>query len=601
MMQPGETAIFTLKSPVATGKLIYSVEKDNTILDTKVVDITGFGQKIEIPVLPSYIPNVYIRAYLIGKPETGGLPVFKRALSQIRVLPDSKKLTVDLTTEKSTYLPGETLKVTVQVKDANGKPVTGAIGSLAVVDASVLALLGNPEKNPFAFFYDMKRYLGTTVSVSLMNLVEKLEVKNTANGEKGGAGEGNKGGDTKKKRGIFKDTAFWTGKFTTDASGKAVIDTGKLPDNLTTWKIEAVIATDNTQIGAGRTSITTEQKVMIQENFPRFLRTGDQMDFAPVIFNRTGKRQRFTVEMQTKGAQVTPTKQEIALDNNASLPVIFQVKGILDANANTAPVELSVTAKAEDGSEDGIQKTLILTRGESYETTAFIGTASGVGLDDRLDLTGVRDGGILTLRTSPTLLGNVLTGLDNLLRYPYGCLEQVTSAIIPHIAVKNIHDALKSPYDIKAVKIKYFDYMSSTWEERSVYDIMGDYVVKLMGYRLSSGGFGYWNSGMNYADFALTAYALNTLSDIQAIGVPVDQSMTRGALEYLKTRLEKGIREGCYGKEDECRYRLSEKLAAVTAIAKWSTDGVDALKAYKALGNTSETITTQLDTLRLIS
>lgn len=65
--------------------------------------------------------------------------------------------------------------------------MSGAIGSLAVVDASVLALLGNPEKNPFAFFYDMKRYLGTRVSVSLMNLVEKLEVKNTASGEKGGA------------------------------------------------------------------------------------------------------------------------------------------------------------------------------------------------------------------------------------------------------------------------------------------------------------------------------------------------------------------------------------------------------------------------------
>jgi uncharacterized protein YfaS (alpha-2-macroglobulin family) len=110
--------------------------------------------------------------------------VFKRALSQIRVLPDSKKLTVEVTAEKPKYLPGETLKVTIQVKDADGKPVSGAAGALAVVDESVLALLGNPEKNPFAFFYDMKRYLGTTVHLSLMNLVEKLEVKNAANGEK---------------------------------------------------------------------------------------------------------------------------------------------------------------------------------------------------------------------------------------------------------------------------------------------------------------------------------------------------------------------------------------------------------------------------------
>lgn len=159
LTKPGETAVFTLKSPVAKGKIFYSVEKDDRILASKVIDITGYAQKIEIPVDASYIPNVYVRAYIIGRDDSKGLPVFKRALSQIRVLPDSKKLSVGVTPEKPSYLPGETLKIKVSVKDADGKPVNGAIGALSVVDESVLALLGNPEKNPFAFFYEMKRYL----------------------------------------------------------------------------------------------------------------------------------------------------------------------------------------------------------------------------------------------------------------------------------------------------------------------------------------------------------------------------------------------------------------------------------------------------------
>jgi len=601
MMQPGETAIFTLKSPISKGKIFYSVEKDNTILEAQVVDITGYGQKIEVPVLATYIPNVYLRAYLIGRNDPSGLPVYKRALSQIRVLPDSKKLSVEVKAEKLKYLPWETLKVNIQVKDAAGKPVSGAIGALSVVDESVLALLGNPVKNPLAFFYDMKRYLGTTVSISLMNLVEKLEIKNVGNGEKWGAGEGNKGGDTKKKRGIFKDTAFWTGKFLTDTNGNAVIDTGKLPDNLTTWKIEAVIATDTTQIGAGTTSITTEQKVMIQENFPRFLRTGDQTEFAPVIFNRTGKRQRFTVQMQAKGADVTPTQHEIALDDGTSSAVRFTVKGTLDERSNMGTIELSVVARAEDGSEDGIQKTLMLGRGESYETTAFIGTSSGVGLDEQLNLTGIRDRGILTFSAAPSLLGNVLTGLGNLLEYPYGCLEQITSAVIPHIAVKNIHDALKSPYDIKTEKIKYYDSTKRSWEYRTVNDMMGDYVVRLMGYRLSSWGFGFWNSNVDVAEFELTAYALSTLAEIQKLGVPVDQSLIKGTVRYLKLRLEKGVREGCWGTERECQYSMGEKIRAITAIASWSVDGVDALKAYKALGRTDNSLANKLDTLLLQS
>lgn len=44
-----------------------------------------------------------------------------------------------------------------------------------------------------------------------------------------------------KKRGNFKDTAFWKADFQTDANGQATIETDALPDNLTTWVIEALL------------------------------------------------------------------------------------------------------------------------------------------------------------------------------------------------------------------------------------------------------------------------------------------------------------------------------------------------------------------------
>ncbi|MEI7557473.1 MAG: hypothetical protein WCJ45_01075 [bacterium] len=47
-----------------------------------------------------------------------------------------------------------------------------------------MALKGNPIKNPFAYFYDMKRYLGTNTWLSLNTLVEKLEIKDTSDGSK---------------------------------------------------------------------------------------------------------------------------------------------------------------------------------------------------------------------------------------------------------------------------------------------------------------------------------------------------------------------------------------------------------------------------------
>jgi len=184
MLKIGDTAKFTLKSPVNSGKMFVTVEKDDGILESFVQDVTSFGQLIELPVKASYYPNVYIKAYVIGSQSGNPLPIFKRAMSVIKVVTDFKKLSVQIVPSKQNYLPGEKITLALSVKDADGKAVAGANGSIAVVDESLLALKGNPKKNPFAFFYEMKRYLGVETYTSLYRLIEKLEVKDAGNGEK---------------------------------------------------------------------------------------------------------------------------------------------------------------------------------------------------------------------------------------------------------------------------------------------------------------------------------------------------------------------------------------------------------------------------------
>ena len=184
MIKVGEMAAFTLRSPVATGKMLVTIEKDDGVLDSFVRDITSSTPRIEIPIKESYVPNFYVKVFLIGQDPGAKLPVYKRALAVMKVTTDPKKLSVTITPEKKQYLPGNKVKLTVTVKDSEGKPVSAANGSISLVDESLLALAGNPLKNPFAFFYDMKRYLGINTYVSLVNLIEKLEVKDASLGEK---------------------------------------------------------------------------------------------------------------------------------------------------------------------------------------------------------------------------------------------------------------------------------------------------------------------------------------------------------------------------------------------------------------------------------
>ena len=123
VLSPGQTAVLTLKSPVKSGKIFLSVEKDDAILDTQVLDITGYGQKIEIPIKQTYLPNIYVRAFLIGKDDPKGLPIFKMALTSLRITSGSQDLTVNIVPSKLRYLPGESMKVEVIVKDAVGKVI----------------------------------------------------------------------------------------------------------------------------------------------------------------------------------------------------------------------------------------------------------------------------------------------------------------------------------------------------------------------------------------------------------------------------------------------------------------------------------------------
>ena len=152
-------------------------------------------------------------------------------------------MNVDIETDKQKYLPGEKVSLKINVKDSFWNPIKNADLSISLVDESVLALKWNPKKNPYAFFYDLKRYLWTISYWSLRNLIDKLEVKDTSDWEKWWAWDLVKWWNSQKLRWTFKDTAFWNASVSTDENWQAEIITDILPDNLTTWVIETVAST----------------------------------------------------------------------------------------------------------------------------------------------------------------------------------------------------------------------------------------------------------------------------------------------------------------------------------------------------------------------
>jgi alpha-2-macroglobulin len=609
----GENAEYVLKSPVNTWKALIVIVKDEGILDYMIHDISSYGDKITIPVKNSYYPNYYVKAFLVWTQEKNPLPIYKRALTVTKVNTGYKNLKVHISPEKKNYTPREKVKLTISVTDSAWKPVPNANGSLSLVDESLLALKGNPKKNPYAFFYDMRRYLGTYTSSLYKNLIEKLEIKDTSNGEKWGAGDQIKWGDSKKARGLFKDTAFWQANFTTDVNGKTTILTSELPDNLTTWVIEALVVTpENTRVGVGYETVMTTKSLLIQENLPNFVASNDTITLSPVIFNKTWKSGEFEISLTGKNFTLLSKKIDpIFIENGASKVVPLQVK-IRDRGLfpqNTTPfVTFQIDAKMKGNNQsDTVIKHLELKENSVRETTATTGKTQSIASDEKIDISNIKQGfPTLKLTYGATLFSSVTESIDYLANYPYGCSEQKTSSVLPNIVIKKLYDTLGQPFDLKTKMVKYFDSETGKEKEKSLDQVIQEYLTDIRKYQKNDGGFVYWydidNNYPNYSDFSLSSYILKANSQIRDAGYTLDDDTFKKLEKYLKTRFYKNQREGCVvTKYDDCKYDELQRLESIEAILTYKKNDYEAYKMYTLLDFKNPSVSTLLKKVKVIA
>ncbi len=608
-----DNAEYVLKSPINTGKALIVIVKDEGILDYFIHDIASYGDKISIPVKNTYYPNFYVKAFLVGTQDKNPLPIYKRALTVTKVNTGYKNLKVSIVPNKKNYQPWEKVNLTLLVTDASGKPVPNTNGSLSLVDESLLALKGNPKKNPYAFFYDLRRYLGTYTTSLYKNLIEKLEVKDTSNGQKWWAGDQIKWGDSKKARGIFKDTAFWQANFTTDANGKVTITTSELPDNLTTWVIEALVVTpENTRVGVAYETIMTSKQVLIQENLPNFVASSDIITLSPVIFNKTGTWWNFDVSLSGKNFKpISKTPQSVYIENGGSKMVPFTIQigdiGTLTQNA-TPLVTIQLEAKQTGGKEtDTVIKNLVLEESSVRETTATVGKTKDISYDEVLNISNIKiTQPTLKLTYGATLFPSILESVDYLANYPYGCSEQRTSAIMPNIYIKKLYDATGNPFDFKTKMVKYFDSEAGKEKEKSLDQIIQEYLTDIRKFQKNDGGFVYWydvdNSYPNYSDFSLSSYILKSAAQIKEAGYTLDAETYTNLVSYLKARFYKNQREGCVvSKYDNCKYDELQRLEAIEAILTYKSQDYEAYKMFKLLDFKNSSSSTLLKKAKVIA
>ena len=514
-LQVGDTGSFVIKSPYTHAKALVTLARGSTY-EYKVLSLDTQLSEYQFPITEQYIPSVVASVLLLSS-----LPEIKYGEVYYNVGTKEKELSISIVPGKIRYLPGEEVELSVNVKDSRGNPVKAEL-SLSVVDMSILALVGNPKKHPVTFFYD---YAPLTINTSV-NVKNVLAVAEIPIGTKGGSGGG--GGDLeKKKRGVFRDTAYWNGVIETDALGKASVKF-TLPDNLTQWQVESVGITSDTRVGAGYSDFVARKSIMAVPLKPRFILPGDSFAVGGTIFNETDTTQTLDVSMSAPTLSLTGSSAtQVTIEPHASISISFPARA--PESVINGKHEFTFSAKNTEF-EDVVTSAFPIERNETYEFTATAGRISESTWKEHLYLPKnvIEDRGGLTISLGATMATMLDSAVRQMLIYPYECSEQVASKLRAIALVKQNTSLFGTSSPMLSEKVMLGS------EEYTVDQIVEIGLARLYQNQVVDGMPYYANLAPS---FVLSVQALETYIDLGKAGYTVDagklDEIARAVFNYI--------------------------------------------------------------------
>lgn len=532
--QVGDTAHILIKSPYQNVYALVTQERAE-VMKKEVIKITSNSQIIDVPITEKSLPNIFVSVLLVkGSSTDAGLndpgkeiderdvAAFKMGYTTLQVNTSSKKLLVELSSDKTQYHPGDEVTLNVTTKDVNGKGRAAEV-SISVVDESVLSLTNNVTADLLTLFY-RKRFLSVSTSETLTKALSRLNVQ-VESGLKGG------GGGRSEVRGNFKDTAYWQAALETNSNGDGTLKF-TVPDNLTTWQVLAIAITDDTLVGSQKMDFLVRKDVLVRPVLPRFLIINDTLTVEGIVHNYLTVAKDFDVSLKATGVTLNSTISErihlnpgeekavkfpITVQNEQEASFRFDAMDASDPNIGDI-VENKIPIH-EFSFPEVVATSTVLNNDSKHVETIWLPT----GINPKF--------GELTVTTASTLAGSITKGIEYLVKYPYGCAEQTASSLLPNLAVKQI-------MDLPAVGNKLIDLKDL---QKKV--DMG--LQALYKYQQSNGGWGIWETSQPTP--YLTSYVLYTLNEAKKAGYSVDATVMQRGVDYLRNyihgkSLEKGSR-----------------------------------------------------------
>ncbi len=499
----GDTARILVRLPRPNLTLRWSVENE-TVVERGSRKVAGTSTLVDIPLKAAHQPNAWAVFEVIaeGAHQVAEVP--------LRVPPLDKRLQVKVQPDRAHYQPGDTMKLSLEVKDRAGQPVAADL-SVSVVDEAIYALCPELHPEPFKFFHPSRRHIvvhtGST-EWSFYDLMRRARpswsLRQTRRGEF-------KVDDEARKN--FKDTALWVPFLATDAQGVANTEV-VLPDNLTAWRATALAMSASTQVGVGRSSRPSSKQMQVTLTLPRTLALGEESRAIALVQNLSGHPIKGRIQVEASGGKLTgPSEGNFELQDRGSWRFSVPLSGL-------TPGVLKVQAKAlAEDMHDAEVKSLQVT--EALQPAYLSGSVrlDGGSQTVEIPLPPHAKGSAMILFTPAQGLESLMQpSLPYLIQYPYGCVEQTLSSFMPNVLIEDLVQRKLSP--------------PIPWERlKDLPAHITEGTLRVTNFQMPNGGWGWWEpehgGTMNPHT---TGYAIQSFAALKRLGHPVNESAYRRGL-----------------------------------------------------------------------
>ncbi len=489
--KPGDRAKALVVSPIAGATVLVTVEGVR-LHEVHVVKLNGTSGLVEIPVREGFKPNAYVSATVVNGKE------YMEAERSLNVLPEDKFLKVTVKTAKTRVEPGETVTYAVEARDWRGRPVDAEV-ALGVVDQAIYAI--EPDHTPdIRGFFHGPRWNTVSTAYSF------------AEDYSGGL---DKFAPDPRVRTKFEDTAAWFPAIRTGADGHADV-TVTLPDNLTTWVASAHAATIDTRVGAASHRLIAAKDLLVRLETPRFAVSGDHVVVSAIAHAYTEAPVTVDLALEAEGLDLTGVApKRVTLQPGGSERVSWEVlvpaEGLKKARVFARPATRGVKGDAME-----LPIPALAYGVEDFTTFTAAAAPGEPGAADFEVPGGTLPGATLTARLHVTPLPAIVTAIDYLQRYKYGCVEQTMSRFLPDAALQPRLAAAGVPTE-------------TLFPDQRAH--IEDGVRRLLGFQHGDGGWGWWNHDESKPE--LTAYVLYGLAEARRANVDVPKDARKRAIDRL--------------------------------------------------------------------